>query len=77
MSKNLDKGLKSLLDDLPANTKIQKVTPIPNSRVEEEISFSFWLPKKKLKKLKSLAVEKEISIKKMINQALDHYFEQL
>ena len=54
-------------------TPVQKV--IPKKEKKEETIFSFYIPTDKLKKLKLLSVEKGISLKELINNAIDkEYF---
>jgi hypothetical protein len=54
-------------------TPIQKIVPVKEKK--EETIFSFYIPTDKLKKLKILSVEKEISLKDLINSAIDkEYF---
>lgn len=54
-------------------TPVQKVIPVKEKK--EETIFSFYIPTDKLKKLKLLSVEKEISLKELINNAIDkEYF---
>ena len=54
-------------------TPIQKIVPVKEKK--EETIFSFDIPTDKLKKLKILSVEKEISLKDLINSAIDkEYF---
>lgn len=54
-------------------TPIQKVVPIKEKK--EETIFSFYIPTEKLKKLKILSAEKDISLKELINNAIDkEYF---
>lgn len=54
-------------------TPIQKVVPIKEKK--EETIFSFYIPIDKLKKLKIISAEKEISLKELINTAIDkEYF---
>ena len=54
-------------------TPIQKIVPIKEKK--EETIFSCYIPTDKLKKLKILSVEKEISLKNLINSAIDkEYF---
>ena len=54
-------------------TPVQKVIPIKEKK--GETIFSFYIPTDKLKKLKLLSVEKGISLKELINNAIDkEYF---
>lgn len=56
-----------------STTPIQKVVPIKEKK--EESIFSFYIPTEKLKKLKILSAEKDISLKDLINNAIDkEYF---
>jgi hypothetical protein len=55
-------------------TPVQKVIPIKEKK--EETIFSFYIPTNKLKKLKLLSAEKGISLKELINNAIDkEYFQ--
>lgn len=51
---------------------IQKVTPI-QFKQEDEIQFSFYLPKKLLREIKMRALEEDLKIKEVINEALQLY----
>ena len=56
-------------------TPVQKVIPIKEKK--EETIFSFYIPTNKLKKLKLLSAEKGISLKELINNAIDkEYFQK-
>ncbi|GFD73892.1 hypothetical protein KUL113_33120 [Tenacibaculum sp. KUL113] len=51
---------------------IQKVIPVTVKEIEE-VQFSFYLDKKLLKRIKQQALNKEDSIKNIINNALEDY----
>ncbi|WP_027125284.1 hypothetical protein [Gelidibacter mesophilus] len=51
---------------------IQKVMPI-KVKQEDEIQFSFYLPKKLLREVKLRALEEDLKIKEVINDALHLY----
>lgn len=53
-------------------TPKQKVTPIKEKK--QETLFSFYIPTEKLKKLKQISVEKNISLKELINTAIDEKY---
>lgn len=54
-------------------TPIQKVVPIKEKK--EETIFSFYISTEKLKKLKIISAEKDVSLKDLINNAIDkEYF---
>lgn len=53
-------------------TPIQKVVPVKEKK--EETIFSFYIPTEKLKKLKILSAEKDISLKELINNAIDKVY---
>ena len=55
---------------------IQKIIPIKKKTKEEEIQFSFYLPKSLLKKIKQEALDENQSIKITINKVLETYFKQ-
>jgi predicted HicB family RNase H-like nuclease len=48
---------------------IQKIVPIPNKEIEE-IQFSFYIEKELYKKLKLKAINQEMSMKEIVNEAL-------
>lgn len=51
---------------------IQKVIPVTVKEIEE-VQFSFYLDKKLLKRIKQQALNKDDSIKNIINNALEDY----
>lgn len=53
-------------------TPIQKVVPIKEKK--EETIFSFYIPTEKLKKLKIISAEKNVSLKELINNAIDKVY---
>ncbi|PQJ72776.1 hypothetical protein [Polaribacter butkevichii] len=55
---------------------IQKIIPIIKNTKEEEIQFSFYLPKSLLKNIKQKALDENQSIKITINKVLETYFKQ-
>lgn len=48
---------------------IQKIVPISNKEIEE-IQFSFYIEKELYKKLKLKAINQEMSMKEIVNEAL-------
>lgn len=50
-------------------TPVQKVVPVKEKK--EEIIFSLYIPADKLKKLKIMSAERNISLKNLINSAID------
>jgi hypothetical protein len=68
------KDLIKKATETAVSSPIQKVVPLKKEKKEETI-FSFYIPTDKLKKLKIISVEKDISIKELINSAIDkEYF---
>ena len=53
----------------------QKVVPI-TIKETNEVQFSFYLDKNLLKKIKQEALNKDDSIKNIINKALENYLEK-
>lgn len=73
MAKQDFKALINKAKETKIETPIQKVVPIKEKK--EETIFSFYIPTDKLKKLKIISAEKEISLKELINIAIDkEYF---
>lgn len=73
MTKQDFSALMSKVKESQANTPVQKVVPIKEKK--EETIFSFYISKEKLKKLKVISIEKNISLKELINKAIDkEYF---
>lgn len=67
--------IKSLINEVKKaekKTLIQKVVPIKEKKVET--LFSVYIPTEKLKQLKMLSVEKGVSIKELINSAIDEKY---
>lgn len=50
-------------------TPVQKVVPVKEKK--EEIIFSLYIPADKLKKLRIMSAEQNISLKNLINSAID------
>ncbi|CAM1340192.1 MULTISPECIES: hypothetical protein [Tenacibaculum] len=68
-------NFNDLINKAKANNQaktIQKVVPIP-TKENEEVQFSFYLDKNLLKKIKQHALNKDKSIKNIINKALENY----
>ena len=73
MAKQDFSALMSKVKETQTNTPIQKVTPVKEKR--EETIFSFYISTEKLKKLKMISIEKGVSLKELINRAIDkEYF---
>ncbi|OAB26920.1 hypothetical protein SAMN05444395_11829 [Flavobacterium fryxellicola] len=53
---------------------IQKIVPIISKEIEE-VQFSFYLEKELLKKLKLKALQQEISMKQLVNNAIKAFIE--
>lgn len=53
-------------------TPVQKVVPVKEK--QDEILFSLHIPAEKLKTLRILSAEQNISLKKMINKAIDEKY---
>lgn len=53
-------------------TSVQKVVPIKEKK--EETLFSLYIPSDKLKALKIKSAEENISIKELINSAIDNIY---
>ena len=53
-------------------TSIQKVVPIKEKKVETLVSV--YIPTEKLKQLKLLSVQNGVSIKELINSAIDEKY---
>ena len=51
------------------NKTIQKIVPIVTKEIEE-IQFSFYIEKSLLKKLKLTAIQKDTSMKQLVNNAI-------
>ena len=51
---------------------IQKVVPVALNQTEE-VQFSFYLEKNLLKKLKQSALDKDLSIKAIINESIKNH----
>ena len=54
---------------------IQKIVPVV-TKENEEVQFSFYLDKSLLKKIKQQALNEDVSIKNIINKALENYIRQ-
>ncbi|MCQ4142727.1 hypothetical protein [Chryseobacterium sp. EO14] len=53
-------------------TPIQKVVPIKEKK--DEVLFSLHIPAEKLKALKIISAEKDVSLKSLINSAIDEKY---
>ena len=54
---------------------IQKITPIKQKQ-NDEIQFSFYIEKQLLKRTKLKALENDVSIKSLINEAIKYFLEK-
>lgn len=55
---------------------IQKVEPIAvEEPKEEEVQINAWIPKSLMKRIKTQAVMEELSIKQIVNKALEDYLD--
>lgn len=73
MAKQDFSALMSKVKETQTNTPIQKVTPVKEKK--EETIFSFYISTEKLKKLKMISIERGVSLKELINKAIDkEYF---
>ena len=65
-------NINDLINKVKSNNeqnKIQKIVPVSVKEIEE-IQFSFYIEKDLYKKLKLKAINEEISMKDIINEAL-------
>lgn len=57
----------------PSTTPLQKVVPVKINKRENETTYSMWLDKELLKKLKIKAVEENDNVKNIIERAIREY----
>lgn len=65
-------NINDLINQVKSNNEkniIQKIVPISNKEIEE-IQFSFYIEKELYKKLKLKAINEEMSMKEIMNEAL-------
>lgn len=65
-------NINDLINKVKSNNEqniIQKIVPISNKEIEE-IQFSFYIEKELYKKLKLKAINQEMSMKEIVNEAL-------
>ena len=65
-------NINDLINKVKSNNeqnKIQKIVPVSIKEIEE-IQFSFYIEKDLYKKLKLKAINEEISMKEIVNEAL-------
>lgn len=75
MAKQDFSALMSKVKEHQSVTPIQTVTPLKKKKKKEETIFSFYISTEKLRKLKVISAEKNISLKELINKAIDkEYF---
>lgn len=73
MAKQDFSALMSQIKGKKDSTPIQKVIPVKNKK--KESLFSFYISTEKLKNLKLISIEKGMSLKELINNAIDkEYF---
>lgn len=72
MAKQDFSALMSKVKETQTNTPIQKVTPVKEKK--EETIFSFYISTEKLKKLKMISIERGVSLKELINKAIDREY---
>ncbi|CEN36666.1 hypothetical protein [Capnocytophaga cynodegmi] len=72
MAKQDFSALMSKVKETQTNTPIQKVTPVKEKK--EETIFSFYISTEKLKKLKMISIERGVSLKELINRAIDREY---
>lgn len=69
---------KNLINKVKQNENqpvIQKVSTVHKDK-KEEVQFNFYIEQELLKKIKLLAIEKNLSIKKIIHSSLILYLEK-
>lgn len=57
----------------PSTAPMQKVVPVKEKKRDSETTYSMWLDKELLKKLKIKAVEEEDNVKNIIERAIRQY----
>jgi hypothetical protein len=65
-------NINDLINQVKSNNKkniIQKIVPVFNKDIEEK-QFSFYIEKELYKKLKLKAINEEMSMKEIMNEAL-------
>ena len=65
-------NINDLINQVKSNNEqniIQKIVPISKKEIEE-IQFSFYIEKELYKKLKLKAINQEMSMKEIVNEAL-------
>lgn len=72
MAKQDFSALMSKVKKNQSVTPTQKVTPVKEKK--DESIFSFYISREKLKKLKVISIEKNISLKELINTAIDEKY---
>lgn len=74
MAKEDFSSLLNKAKETKAETPVQKVIPVKEKKDLSEVLFSFHISKDKLKQLKILSVEKELSLKELINNAINNTY---
>jgi hypothetical protein len=70
-------NINDLINKVKSNNQqnvIQKIVPTSNKKIEE-IQFSFYIEKQLYKKLKLKALNQDISMKEIVNEALKKFIE--
>ena len=57
----------------PSTAPLQKVVPVKTKKRDNETTYSMWLNKELLKKLKIKAVEENDNVKNIIERAIRQY----
>lgn len=71
-----NQNINELINKAKSNNqqiKIQKIVPIITKEIEE-VQFSFYIDKELLKKLKLKALQKDTSMKQLVNDAIRDSF---
>jgi len=75
MDKENFQGLINQAKSSNKTKPLQKVVPI-KVKENEEVQFSFYIEKQLLKKTKLKALENDVSIKSLINEAIKYFLEK-
>jgi hypothetical protein len=59
----------------PSTAPMQKVVPVKENKRDSESSYTMWLDKELLKKLKLKAVEEDDNVKNIIERAIRQYLQ--
>lgn len=75
-----EKNISELIEQAKQSTStpLQSVRPIKNScSTTNELQIAFYLPKSLYKKVKTVALEQEVSIKSILNQSIENYINDI